>query len=111
MSRLKNMWCRLVSRVGRGSSSNVRTRQTCRPHLEALEDRLAPSVTVTTTRDAVSATDGALSLREAIDMVNAGSVPDNTILLPAGLYRIGRSGALEDNNASWDFDVKHALIL
>src|SRR5438128_6863084 len=56
-----------------------------RPRLEVLEDRLTPSVTVTTTADVVNAGDGVTSLREAISLVNAGSVADNTVIVPAGI--------------------------
>jgi len=67
--------------------------------LEALEDRLVPSVTVTTPLDTTIANQ--ISLRQAIAMVNAGQVADNTINLPAGNY-LNLTGAL---------DVTHALIL
>lgn len=44
------------------------------------------------------------SLREAIDAANASLGPD-IINLPAGEYKITRSGAEEDNNAHGDFDI------
>src|SRR4051794_38961612 len=56
-----------------------------RPHrtllrVEHLEDRLAPAtVTVTTTADDVSPGNGAVSLREAITAINAGSTTDKDI--------------------------------
>src|SRR5437868_5394844 len=48
--------------------------------VEGLEDRLAPAViTVTTTADDVSTGNGAVSLREAITAINAGSTTDKDI--------------------------------
>jgi len=72
-----------------------------RLNLELLEDRVTPSVLVTTPLDETNANDGRLSLREAIAMVNAGQVPDNTIVLPAGTY-------LNTMNAQV---ITHSLIL
>jgi hypothetical protein len=72
-----------------------------RPQLECLEDRLMPSVMVTTTLDPTTPIAGQLSLREAINMVNAGQVADNTILLPAGNYQ----------NVQGALNVTHSLIL
>ncbi|HEY7312608.1 MAG TPA: hypothetical protein VH643_24805 [Gemmataceae bacterium] len=76
-------------------------RQAPRLRLEGLEDRVTPSVTVTTTLDPTTPIAGQLSLREAINMVNAGQVADNTIILPAGTYQ-NMQGAL---------NVTHSLIL
>jgi CSLREA domain-containing protein len=51
------------------------------PRLECLEDRLAPAViTVTTAADDNAANDGSVSLREAIQAINAGGTTDNDIL-------------------------------
>lgn len=72
-----------------------------RLQLEYLEDRVTPSVTVTTTLDPTTPIAGQLSLREAISMVNAGQVADNTIILPTGNYQ-NTQGAL---------NVTHSLIL
>ncbi|HWG42525.1 MAG TPA: right-handed parallel beta-helix repeat-containing protein [Gemmataceae bacterium] len=72
-----------------------------RPQLECLEDRITPSVTVTTTLDPATPIVGQLSLREAIAEVNAGQVADNTIILPGGTYQ-NTQGAL---------NVTHSLIL
>ena len=69
--------------------------------LEGLDDRIMPSVTVTTTLDPATPIAGQLSLREAINMVNAGQVADNTIILPAGNYQ-NTQGAL---------NVTHSLNL
>jgi hypothetical protein len=69
--------------------------------LEHLEDRVTPSVTVTTTLDPTTPIAGQLSLREAIAEVNAGQEADNTILLPSGVYQ----------NAQGALNVTHSLIL
>ena len=72
--------------------------------LECLEDRAVPSTfTVTTTLDAVNGTDGKLSLREAVSAANAPRRAD-TIVVPAGVYRLTRAGA-DDSNAAGDLDV------
>src|SRR5262245_39178483 len=71
--------------------------------LECLEDRRVPTTfTVTTPLDLV-ANDGKLSLREAITQANAHAGSD-TIVVPAGLYRLSLAGA-DDTNAGGDFDV------
>jgi hypothetical protein len=62
--------------------------------VESLEERLTPSVTVSTLLDPTTAVAGQLSLRQAINLVNAGQVPDNTVLLPAGTYLNSQQGAL-----------------
>jgi hypothetical protein len=72
-----------------------------RPGLECLEDRLVPSVTVNTTQDPTTPTAGVLSLREAIALVNAGQVADNTIVLNAGTH----------TNAQGALNVTHSLVL
>src|SRR5262245_60437648 len=80
-----------------------------RPVLERLEDRSLPATfTVTTALDAVVA-DGKLSLREAVSAANARPGPD-TVVLPAGVYRIALTGA-DDANAAGDFDVTGPLTL
>src|SRR5262249_53776076 len=85
-------------------------RRLCRPRLEALEGRLAPAVfTVTTTLDAVAA-DRRLSLREAVSLANARPGAD-TIVLPAGAFKIALIGANEDGNATGDFDVTGPLTV
>src|SRR5262245_52263252 len=76
-----------------------------RPRLERLEDRAVPATfNVTTTLDAIDPADGKRSLREAITAANNLAGPD-TILLPAGVYKIALGGANEDLNATGDFDV------
>jgi hypothetical protein len=78
-----------------------------RPLLEELDKRLVLSITVMNTNDS-----GPGSLRAAIDMVNAGSVSDNTIILPAGHYTISTSAHTEETNApGGDFDITHDVII
>src|SRR5262245_9681032 len=82
-----------------------------RPRLEGLEDRLTPATfNVTTTADLVAPGDGKLSLREAIGLANATDEADR-IVLPAGVYAIQRPGALEDDNATGDFDITRPLTI
>src|SRR5262245_36052527 len=82
-----------------------------RPALEALEDRLAPAmtITVTTFADVVNPSDGKTSLREAISQANATAELDK-IVLSAGVYKIERAGE-ENGNATGDFDVTNPLKL
>jgi len=99
-------WMRSLLRRLRAcpSTRKPRTpRRVRRTHLvlEVLEDRVTPSVTVTTTQDLSTPVAGQLSLREAINMVNAGQVADNTIILSAGTYQ-NTQGAL---------NITHSLIL
>jgi predicted outer membrane repeat protein len=76
-----------------------------RLRVECLEDRLVPATfTVTTTLDVVNPADGVLSLREAVTRANARAGGD-TLLLPAGVFRIALDGANENLNATGDFDV------
>src|SRR5262245_29680327 len=68
------------------------------PDLEGLEDRLVPATfTVNTTLDLVNSSDGQLSLREAITRANA-QVGADTIVLPAGVYRVTLAGAGDNTN-------------
>ncbi|MCA9468849.1 MAG: DUF4347 domain-containing protein, partial [Nitrospira sp.] len=69
----------------------------------AWQGKLA-TITVTTTNDVVNAGDGLISLREAIQTVNAGSGGD-TILLPAGTYALSLTGGAEDLAATGDLDI------
>ena len=76
--------------------------------LECLEGRAVPTTfTVTTPLDAV-ANDGKLSLREAITQANAHAGSD-TIVVPAGLFRLSLSGA-DDTNAAGDLDVTGTTV-
>jgi CSLREA domain-containing protein len=82
-----------------------------RPRLERLEDRTAPATfTVTTTLDVVDPADGKLSLREAITKANALAGAD-TIVLPAGVFKIALDGEREQGNATGDFDVTDSLTV
>jgi predicted outer membrane repeat protein len=64
--------------------------------------------TVTTGLDVVNPADGKLSLREAITRANDRPGTD-TIVLPAGTYRIALAGA-DDSNAAGDFDVTDSTL-
>jgi CSLREA domain-containing protein len=86
-----------------------RPAQRRRPTFDLLEDRLVPATfTVTTTLDVVDSNDGKLSLREAISAANASPGAD-TIIVPAGVYRIALAGA-DDANAAGDFDVTGSTV-
>jgi hypothetical protein len=70
------MWSLLRALAGKLNRKNRKDRRVAsrRPSLEVLEDRLAPAtLTVNTSTDVVHPTDGTLSLRDAINAVNAGS--------------------------------------
>ncbi|HEY1449323.1 MAG TPA: CSLREA domain-containing protein [Solirubrobacteraceae bacterium] len=82
----------------------------------------AAMITVNTTEDAV-ANDGHCSLREAITAANSdqasgvtagecakGEGPD-TIVLPAGIYKLTRFGAREDANSTGDLDLTSAVTI
>src|SRR5947209_11082115 len=85
-------------------------RRRFRPGIECLEDRLVPATfTVTTPLDVVNPNDGKLSLREAITQANARRGAD-TIVVPAGLFRIALAGA-DDANAAGDFDVTDTVTV
>lgn len=66
--------------------------------------------TVTTYNDVVDGGDGVLSLREAIDMSNAGAGGD-TILLGPGTYVLSITGSSEDSNATGDLDINQAVTI
>lgn len=62
-------------------------------------------VVVTTTADTIEpCTPQACSLRAAISLANAAAEPV-TIQLPAGVYRLTRTGPEEDENQSGDLDI------
>ena len=78
----------------------------------------AATITVTTPDDTL-ANDAACSLREAITAANADS-PFNgcaagsgsdVIVLGAAEYRLERSGAGEDANATGDYDIRSSLVI
>jgi len=76
-----------------------------RPALEVLEDRLVPATfTVNTTADVLDATDGKLSLREAITQANNHPGAD-TIVVPAGTYKVATGPGPGPVNDSGAFDV------
>jgi hypothetical protein len=73
---------------------SVPARRRSRPRVEALEDRLTPSVlSVTTTADVVDPNDGALSLREAVAQANQDP-PGDVIRIPGGVYKLTHSRPL-----------------
>jgi len=93
----------------RATPPTVSNRRRFVPRLECLEDRMVPATfTVTTPLDVVASADGKLSLREAISQANAHTGPD-TILLPAGVFRLTRGGA-DDTNAAGDLDVQGSTL-
>jgi predicted outer membrane repeat protein len=85
----------------------ARRQNRVRPQVEQLEDRLAPAVfVVNTTQDiAGPPSNGLLSLRQAIDAVNASTDVNNTIILSSGTYGISVLSTTEDNNSGGDFDI------
>ncbi len=92
-----------------GAGPSRRPKRPCRPGLEVLEGRLVPATfTVTTPLDVVNPNDGQLSLREAITQANANPGAD-TIVLPAGLYRLALPGA-DNTNAAGDLDVTGSTL-
>jgi hypothetical protein len=79
-----------------------------RPQLELLEDRLAPAVfNVNSLADILAPAAGVVTLRSAIQAANATSDPAGNVinLTVPGTYKITIPGALEDNNATGDFDI------
>src|SRR5262245_56940785 len=83
-----------------------------KPTLEILEDRLAPAATftVTTTADVLNANDGKLSLREAITLAN-NHLGADTIVVPAGLYKITIPPGPGPVNNSGAFDILDSVTL
>src|SRR5205809_100758 len=97
---------RWLSRSFRPSSRRFPrdVRRRARPRLELLEDRVTPTVFhVTTTADLESPT-GPLSLRTAVQLANSHPGPD-TIVLPAGTFKLTRFGAFEDSAVTGDLDI------
>jgi predicted outer membrane repeat protein len=88
---------RTTRRNGRSSSPGGRSR--FRPGLEALEGRLAPAIlTVNTAMDETDHTDSFLSLREAINVVNTGSL--SGLSMAEGKQIVGSLGS----NDTIEFD-------
>jgi CSLREA domain-containing protein len=74
---------------------------------------LRASITFTVTKVADTndgACDADCSLREAIVAANAAPGLD-TIILPAGIYRLSRAGGLEDAAATGDLDITDPLTI
>jgi CSLREA domain-containing protein len=79
--------------------------------VEALDERLTPATfTVTTINDIVNATDGKLSLREAITKANERPGAD-VIALPAGHFKIALNGVGDEANLGGDFDVTDSVTI
>src|SRR5262245_351896 len=94
-------WRRCAKAVSRSSRLAV----------EFLEDRSVPAVfNVTTTLDDIVPANGLRSLREAISAANATPGAD-TIILPAGVFRITINGPGEDLNAMGDFDITDSVVI
>ena len=73
-----------------------------RPQLEVLEDRAVPATfMVNTTADVLGHDNGILSLRQAIIDANASPNAD-TIVLPAGTYKLALAGRDEDGALTGD---------
>ena len=86
-------------------------RPTTRLRLEHLEDRSVPSTfTVNTTLDDVTPANGKFSLREAISKANSTPGAD-TIVVPAGIYKITIPGAGESANATGDFNITDGVTI
>src|SRR5438128_2672702 len=102
----RRFWSKLLHLQGpKKTAAPSPRRSRCVPLLERLEDRLAPAAltfTVNTTLDELTPGDGKLSLREAITRANNHTGPD-TIILPAGAFRMTIAGAGDDANLSGDF--------
>jgi predicted outer membrane repeat protein len=79
--------------------------------LEPLEARLAPATFVVTTRlDIVDKNDNRVSLREAVTQANTQTGAD-TIVLPAGVYKLTRTGAKENANDTGDLDITESVLI
>ena len=85
---------------------------------------LAQTIAVTSTTDELNGNNGACSLREAIQVANAGSnaaYPECTLSgdsdgtyiidLPGGTYTLALAGAGEDNNATFDLDIEASVSI
>jgi parallel beta-helix repeat protein/predicted outer membrane repeat protein len=82
-----------------------------RPRLESLEDRAVPATfNVTAFGDNLTPGDGKRTLREAINMANSTAGTD-TVVLPAGVFRITIDGRNEDANATGDFDITEDIVV
>src|SRR5688500_4559171 len=115
LSRLQRWWHASTS----ARRSRRPARRPYRPRLEGLEDRLVPATlvfgvpatfTVNTTLDVENDNDGKRSRREAITEANNHFGAD-TIVLPAGLYTMTRTGAGDNANRSGDFDITDSVTI
>jgi hypothetical protein len=98
-----------------------------RPNLEVPENRrLLATIVVNTTMDELTANDRLVSLREAIQAINAGSDggdanitaartgaygTNDTIILPAGTFKITIAPSGGDDNTTGDFNVLKAVTI
>jgi parallel beta-helix repeat protein len=109
LEKLKKIMSRLPVAAAREGRARPGPRR-FRPGVEGLEDRAVPAtIMVTTFADVVNPNDHVVSLREAISMANARPGAD-TIVLQAGVYKIGLAGS-DDTNAAGDFDVTDSLTI
>jgi Ca2+-binding RTX toxin-like protein len=73
--------------------------------LKVVNKSTATNINVTTNQDVVNASDGVLSLREAVIEANQNGL-DNTIILGAQTYNLNFSGSSDDNlAATGDLDI------
>src|SRR5262245_36609174 len=83
-----------------------------RPSVQRLERRETPTVyNVDTTSDIINASDGLLSLREAVRAANATQEVSDTIILTAGTYTLTISGANEDVALTGDLDITDGVTI
>lgn len=97
-----------ASKIGQTLAKSPRFR----PCLELLENRLAPAaltLTVTTTQDE-TLNNFKLSLREAITQANNNPGPD-TIILPAGVFKITRDPDSVLWDVTGDFNIKDSVTI
>jgi hypothetical protein len=74
--------------------------------IERLDERILPSVfNVNSTADILSPPAGVVTLRSAIQAANSNATSNTINLTVPGTYKITIPGALEDNNATGDFDI------
>lgn len=111
---VRTWWQRWFPQHGKASKIGQRMAKPprFRPCLELLENRLAPAaltLNVTTTLDEVSA-NGKLSLREAIQQANNNPGPD-TIILPAGIYKMSIDPDPVLWDVSGDFNIKDSVTI
>jgi hypothetical protein len=81
--------------------------------LESLEDRATPATfTVNSTADDLPvAGDGKLTLREAITKANLDPATADTIVVPAGVYKIALDTLDDDANTGGDFDILGSVTI